>query len=154
MKIYNFKQTQIIPSDIDTVWNFFSSPLNLNKITPPNMNFKIVDMGGSEMQKGQRIKYKVSPFPFLRVTWITGIADVDAKRFFADTQIKGPFTMWYHQHNFAPVTGGIEMTDHVSYSIPLGLIGIFANDLFVQHRVCKIFEYRRQQIELLFPKPI
>jgi ligand-binding SRPBCC domain-containing protein len=151
--MHHFKQTQIINADIDTVWRFFSSPRNLNKITPPDMNFELTDLGGSEdMSKGQLIKYNVSPFPFLRVKWITEITDVDAKRFFADNQKKGPFTMWHHQHLFTPIDGGVEMTDHVSYSIPFGFLGIAVNKLLVEKRVHHIFDHRRKQVEILFPK--
>ena len=153
MRTFHFKQTQIVNADIDTVWSFFSSPRNLSKITPPSMNFEIIDIGGTEeMQNGQLIQYKVSPFPFLRVSWITEISYVQPKIFFADNQKKGPFSMWYHQHTFTPMVGGVEMTDHVTYAISFGIFGEFVNWLAVRHRVHKIFEYRRQQIELIFPE--
>jgi len=153
MKTYQFKQTQIVNADIATVWSFFASPRNLNKITPPDMNFEIVDIGGTgEIQKGQIIKYNVSPLPFLRLSWTTRIEDVDPKRSFADDQIKGPFAKWYHRHTFKPTVNGVEMMDEVTYSIPFGPIGVLANYLVVQHRVREIFNYRRRQIEIIFPK--
>jgi ligand-binding SRPBCC domain-containing protein len=115
------------------------------------MNFEIIDMGGTEeMQKGQLIKYRVSPFPFLRVKWTTEIGDVEPKKFFSDNQVKGPFAKWYHQHTFRPTADGIEMTDHVTYSVPFGFIGELVNKLVVQGRVRQIFEYRRKQIETIF----
>src|SRR5579885_3302342 len=116
MKTYHFQQTQIVNADLDTVWSFFSSPRNLSKITPTSMNFEITDMGGTEeMHQGQVIKYKVSPFPFLRVSWTTEIGEVEPKKKFVDNQIRGPFSIWHHEHTFVPVVGGVEMTDHVTY---------------------------------------
>lgn len=151
MKTHHLSQDQFIKADLDTVWNFFSSPRNLNKITPPDMNFDIIDMGGSEqMFKGQIIKYNVSPFPLLRLKWITEIVDVVPKKSFVDTQRKGPFKMWHHQHTFRQVADGVEMTDHVSYSIPFGFLGSVINKLIVQKRVNYIFEFRRKQIESIF----
>jgi ligand-binding SRPBCC domain-containing protein len=155
MKTFHFTQTQIVKADIDTVWSFFSSPRNLSNITPPSMNFEIIDIGSTEeMENGQLIKYKVSPFPFLRVSWVTEINHIQPKKFFADNQIKGPFAMWYHEHTFTPIAGGVEMKDHVTYSIPLGFIGVLVNKLIVRHRVQKIFDYRKKRIELIFPEKI
>jgi len=155
MKTYHFKQTQIVNADIDTVWSFFSSPRNLNKITPPEMNFEIVDMGGTEeMQKGQIIRYKVSPFSLHRVLWTTEIVDVDLKKFFVDSQKVGPFAMWRHEHTFTSIADHVKMTDHVVYSMPFGFIGRLINKLVVQDRVNKIFEYRRKEIESIFPSKV
>lgn len=151
MKVYKFHQKQFIKSDIDRVWDFFSSPDNLNKITPPFMNFEILDISGSEkMFNGQLIKYKVSPFPFVRVTWVTEINDIHPKTFFSDNQVKGPFSLWHHEHKFSEVNGGVEMEDHVNYSVPFWFIGRIVNTLAVRKQVQQIFEYRRVMVEKLF----
>ena len=151
MKVYHFHQKQFIRADIDTVWDFFSSPHNLNEITPPFMNFEILDISGSEkMFNGQLIKYKVSPFPFVRVKWVTEIKNIQQKKFFADNQLKGPFKLWHHEHTFTEVNGGIEMEDHVTYAVPFGFIGRLANAIAVDKQVHQIFEYRRKKIDLLF----
>jgi ligand-binding SRPBCC domain-containing protein len=152
MKVYHFYQKQFIKTDIDRVWDFFSSPHNLNAITPAFMNFEILEVsGGSEkMFNGQLIKYKVSPFPFFRVQWITEITDVRPKNFFADDQKKGPFSLWHHEHEFIEKDGGVEMEDHVIYAVPFWFVGRIANTLIVQKQVRQIFEYRKSQVEMLF----
>jgi ligand-binding SRPBCC domain-containing protein len=43
--------------------------------------------------------------------------------------------------SFQEVPGGVEMTDEINYSLPLGILGKFANWLFVEQRVNAIFEY-------------
>jgi ligand-binding SRPBCC domain-containing protein len=151
-KIYQFNQVQTIQSDISTVWNFFSSPANLKKITPPDMDFRIVDPGGQgEIANGQIIRYTVSPFPFIRVTSVTEIDGVEHQRCFEDRQKKGPFSLWHHKHEFVPIDHGVQMTDQVRYSVPLGLLGRLANRLMVEKRLRHIFDFRRKQIESLFP---
>jgi ligand-binding SRPBCC domain-containing protein len=152
MKVYHFKQKQFVPSDIDTVWNFFSSPKNLSKITPPDMNFVISNITGPDtMYSGQLIAYKVSPFPLVRVNWITEIKNVEYKKYFIDEQKDGPFNMWYHQHFFTEKNGGVEMCDEISYAIPFGLLGRLANQILVKRQVNSIFEYRQKKIEAIFP---
>ncbi|HEV8513947.1 MAG TPA: SRPBCC family protein [Cyclobacteriaceae bacterium] len=95
MKVYHFKQSQFIQADIDTVWDFFSSPKNLNAITPPEMNFEILEITGAEkMYAGQLISYKVSPFLLMRVRWVTEIKHIEPKKYFADDQKVGPFSLW------------------------------------------------------------
>lgn len=116
------------------------------------MNFDIIDMGGSEqMFKGQIIKYSVSPFPFLRLNWVTEIVDVVPKKSFVDSQKHGPFKMWRHQHSFNQVGDGVEMSDHVSYSVAFGFLGNVISEFIIQKRVSYIFEFRRNQIESIFP---
>lgn len=151
MKIYQIKQTQFIPADMTTVWNFFSTPSNLNKITPSNMSFVTIHITGSEkMYASQLISYKVSPFPFLRLSWTTEIKHVHERKYFVDEQKFGPFKLWHHQHFFHEKEGGVEMIDEVSYAIPFGFLGRIANTLLVKKKVESIFEFRRNAIEKIF----
>ena len=55
-------QKQILKSDLQTVWNFISSPNNLEKITPDDMSFKITSKNIIDsMYPGMIITYKVTP---------------------------------------------------------------------------------------------
>ena len=151
MKIYSFKQTQFIPASLDTVWDFFSTPDNLNNITPPEVKFEtLLITGGSKMYSGQLIAYKLNPFPFLRVRWTTEIKHVVSKKSFVDDQRFGPFAMWYHQHFFIEKDGGCEMIDEVSYAIPLGFLGRLANALLIENQVKEIFKFREQVVGKIF----
>lgn len=153
MKVYTLKRKQFIPISLQEAWDFFSSPKNLSKITPTKMNFRILDItGGDKMHEGQVIKYRVKPFPFYSVYWETLIMDVKEPHSFTDDQRVGPFALWRHQHFFQEVDGGVEMTDHVSYAIPFGLLGMLANWIFVRREVNAIFNHRYEILEKLFPK--
>ena len=43
MKIFKIQTKQKLPISIDKAWDFLSSPKNLSKITPKEMNFNIID---------------------------------------------------------------------------------------------------------------
>ena len=43
MGYYQIKKKQIIKTDIDTLWSFVSRPENLNKITPTDIGFQIIN---------------------------------------------------------------------------------------------------------------
>jgi ligand-binding SRPBCC domain-containing protein len=152
MKVYQFKQSQFIPADLNTVWDFFSSPKNLNAITPPEMNFEIVEItGGEKMYAGQMISYKVSPLPFVRLRWVTEIKHVEPKKHFTDDQKVGPFALWYHQHFFSQVGNGVVMRDEVTYAVPFGVLGRIANWMLVRKQLGNIFNYRTERIKSIFP---
>ncbi len=151
MKTYHLEFTQFLPLTINEAWDFFSSPKNLQKITPEKMGFKIkFQSGGEKMYAGQLIEYKIKALPFYSTTWLTEITHVDRPRFFVDEQRKGPYTMWHHQHSFEEIEGGIKMSDTISYSIPLGILGQLMNYLFIHAEINRIFAHRRAVLTQLF----
>jgi ligand-binding SRPBCC domain-containing protein len=148
--MYQLKRTQFIKSDIQTCWDFFSSPKNLKLITPPYMGFEVkVDLP-EKMYEGLMIEYTVKPLMGIPMSWITEIKTVKENEFFVDEQRKGPYTIWHHEHHFKQVEGGIEMTDIVSYVIPLGIFGKIAHPIIVRKKLEEIFAYRFQKVEEIF----
>ena len=115
-KVYSLKTVQQIPIDLETAWSFFSRPDNLKDITPAEMGFNIISKyHGEKMYAGQFIEYKVSPVLNIPLYWMTEITHVEDKKYFVDEQRFGPYSLWHHQHHFAAITGGVEMTDIVHY---------------------------------------
>jgi ligand-binding SRPBCC domain-containing protein len=151
MGIHTVKSIQKIPARLDVVWDFFSSHANLQTITPPYMNFKVISKHGEEkLFSGQLIEYKVSPVFNIPLYWKTEIREVNGPHSFVDEQRKGPYKLWRHQHIFREIEGGVEMTDNVEYEAPLGILGDLANVLFVKRKLRDIFEFRFRKIEELF----
>lgn len=150
-KVYSLKTVQNIPVSIDKAWDFFSSPANLQAITPANLGFKIISKHhGEKMYAGQVIEYKVSPLLGIPLYWMTEITHVEDKKYFVDEQRYGPYSMWHHQHHFKVIDGGVEMTDIVHYKLPLWFLGDMANGLFVKKQLQQIFDYRFKKVEELF----
>lgn len=152
------KFSQLIKSSLPEVWDFFSSPANLSKITPPQMNFEIKEIEGREtdsgmsyrMFEGQHIRYKVTVLPLIRLTWVTEITHVKELESFIDEQLKGPYSLWRHLHTFEQTADGVMMRDQVDYAIPLGILGKVANSIFVEREVKRIFDYRLEAVERIF----
>jgi ligand-binding SRPBCC domain-containing protein len=152
MKLYHLKRTQFLPITISQAWEFFSCPLNLAKITPSHLRFKILYISGNEMYAGQMIRYHVNILPGIKVHWVTEITHVHELHHFIDEQRFGPYALWHHQHHFKEVPGGIEMTDELNYALPLGWIGQLANRIFVGGKVNSMFEHRYKVLEQYFSK--
>lgn len=154
-KVYSLKTVQNIPVSLDKAWDFFSSPENLQTITPDSLGFKIISRHhGEKMYAGQVIEYKVSPLLGIPLYWMTEITHVEDKRYFVDEQRYGPYSMWHHQHHFKIIEGGVEMTDIIHYKLPLWFLGDMANGLFVKKQLREIFAYRYKKVEELFGKPL
>ncbi|MEO5909757.1 MAG: SRPBCC family protein [Pelobium sp.] len=154
MKIYTLNISQKLPISLTEAWDFFSSPLNLAKITPKSMNFNITSHFTEEtkMYEGMIITYKVSPLLGIKMDWMTEITAVKENEYFIDEQRFGPFKFWHHEHHFEEIEGGVLMTDQLSYAIPFGFIGTIANSLVVGKQTKEIFEYREKVVEEMFGK--
>lgn len=154
MKTYHLMRKQILPIMLKEAWDFFSKPKNLALITPPRLSFEILSIsGGPKMHSGQIIHYKISILPGIRMRWVSEITQVKEPFHFIDEQRSGPYSLWHHQHSFEEVTGGVEMTDKLTYAIPLGWIGRFTHWIFVNREVNAIFDYRYKLLETYFRHP-
>jgi ligand-binding SRPBCC domain-containing protein len=150
MKVYTLRRKQFLPVSLDHAWDFFSSPYNLEKITPEYMRFKIIsEFKNKSIYEGMRIEYKVSPLLNIPLNWVTIISEVTKPYKFKDKQLKGPFALWEHTHTFYEVEGGLEMTDEVKYALPFGFLGTIAHALFMKKKIEGIFNYRESVLEKL-----
>lgn len=150
MKLHHQKFQQFLPISVEEAWDFFSRPENLNEITPDDMAFEILTKDIPKMHQGMIIQYNVSPFPMVKMGWVTEITHVEEQRLFVDEQRFGPYSFWHHQHMFEPKDGGVLMTDVVHYKVPLGIVGKLINGLVVRNKVNAIFEYRTEMLQNKF----
>jgi ligand-binding SRPBCC domain-containing protein len=75
---------------------------------------------------------------------------VEDQSYFADEQRFGPYAFWHHKHYLRETAGGVEMRDLVHYKLPLGFLGRLAHAVFVEKQLKGIFDFRHQQVEILF----
>lgn len=148
--MYQLKKQQFVKADLDACWNFFSSPKNLQKITPEYMGFDVLTELPEKMYEGLMISYNVKPLLNISMEWVTEIKYVHEKKFFVDEQRKGPYKIWHHEHHFKAVDGGVEMTDIISYELPLGFLGRLAHPILVKKKLEEIFKYRFKKVDEIF----
>ena len=148
--IHYLHREQVIPAPMEAVWAYFCDPKNLNKITPSDMNFEIVQGGDAAMYEGQIIEYRVEFIRGVRSLWLTEIAHVREREYFVDEQRVGPYRFWYHEHIFEVVPNGTKMTDRVTYAIPFGILGDVVNTVWISRRLKNIFDFRKRKIAELF----
>ncbi|MBK0383989.1 SRPBCC family protein [Pedobacter sp. SD-b] len=152
MKTYTLHYQQKIPISLEKAWDFFSSPLNLSKITPKSMSFIVTSdyTEKTKMYEGMIITYKVSPLLGIKMDWMTEITTVKENKYFIDEQRFGPFKFWHHEHHFEEIEGGVLMTDKLTYAIPYGIIGQLANSIMVSKQTKEIFDFRVKAVDEIF----
>ncbi|MEE4001590.1 SRPBCC family protein [Tenacibaculum sp. FZY0031] len=149
--IYTLSTEQILNVPLRKAWDFFSSPGNLQKITPSHMGFQITSEVDKKAYAGQIITYKVGILPGVKSNWVTEITQVKEQQFFIDEQRFGPYSMWHHEHWFEELPNGKTlMKDKISYKIPFGFLGHIAQSIFIKRQLKGIFEHRYRTLEKLF----
>jgi len=148
---YCVEREQLLPLRLKEAWGFFSTPMNLARITPPDMRFEILS---TEIDRpiftGMRIEYNVRPLLGIKVRWLTEIRDVEPQRRFTDVQLNGPFAKWEHEHRFVGTPHGVLVQDRVVYRLPFGILGRLAHSAFVARRVGSIFDHREAVLRTIF----
>lgn len=149
--IFSFQCKQFINSDKEKVWKFISDPYNLALITPPKMEFKIINESVTKLiYPGMIIEYHVKPLLGIKMRWLTEITHVKDEEFFVDEQRMGPYNFWHHQHILKEHNGGTEMEDIVHYKLPGGPVGRVLNYVVIKDKLDSIFAYREKMINEYF----
>ncbi|HEU6444706.1 MAG TPA: SRPBCC family protein [Gaiellaceae bacterium] len=142
------ERSQLVPTPLEQTFEFFADPRNLEAITPPWLGFRIVE-APQRLRQGSQLRYRLRLFR-VPVRWTTEITDWDPPHGFADTQLRGPYSLWVHEHRLEPTDTGTRVTDRVRYRVPLGPAGRAANRLLVRGWLDEIFDFRARRLaELL-----
>jgi ligand-binding SRPBCC domain-containing protein len=147
MRIFTLKREQLLPGRPDEVFAFFADARNLEAITPPLLRFEVVTPGTIPMRVGALIQYRLT-LRGIGVNWLTSIQEWDPPHRFVDQQVRGPYTLWHHTHNFTAAPDGKStiMRDTVRYAIGFGLLGAVAARAFVHKDVATIFDFRQAAV--------
>ena len=149
MKVHVLEREQRLAQPPDEVFPFFSEARNLEAITPPFLHFRVLSQEPEQMGKGTLIRYKLR-LRGIPIRWLTRIEEWDPSRRFVDTQLKGPYRLWHHTHDFEPDSGGTLMRDTVRYAMRAGPLGELIHGPMVAPDLAKIFDHRIERIEALF----
>ena len=150
MRLYRLKRIQYLPVSIDKAWQFFSNPINLAEITPSWLSFKLTQKVPESFYAGMILSYRLTPFPYTPINWITEITHVREPDFFVDEQQFGPYKFWHHQHLFKASGNETEMTDIVHYAMGYGILGDLVHRFIVSPKLTNIFDYRYEKITRIF----
>lgn len=136
---------QEIPRPLMEVFAFFGDACNLEALTPPWLNFRILTPRPIGMQAGTLIDYRIR-LHGIPIGWRTRISVWEPPHRFVDEQLRGPYSRWHHEHRFETTAAGVRMTDIVHYRVCGGRP---IERLFVRGDLERIFAFRRAAVARL-----
>ena len=143
------KRTQIIQRPRAEVFAFFADAGNLERITPPELNFHIITPQPINIEKGCLIDYQLR-LRGVPITWKTEITQWNPPFDFVDSALKSPYKQWIHLHRFTETSQNeTVMEDMVRYRLPFEPFGDIAH-WYVKKELAYIFDYRYKVIEEIF----
>ena len=146
MVTHEFRSEIWLPHPIEEMFAFFADPGNLDSITPAWLNFRMVTPGPIEMRVGTLLDYRlrIRGFP---VRWRSRIIAWEPPHRFVDEQIRGPYRLWIHEHNFELRNAGTLVRDYVRYAVPFDWV---LHKLVVRPDVERIFADRSESLRRRF----
>lgn len=153
-----------LPRPIEDVFTFFADAHNLQEITPPWLDFRVLTPAPIDMRAGALIDYRLK-LRGVPIRWRTRIAAWEppgsratGQARFIDEQLKGPYHLWHHEHTFEEMrdASGRVITrciDIVNYAVPGWVLEPMVHSLFVRRDVERIFEYRQARMIERFGRP-
>jgi len=129
----------------ERVFAFFADAGNLERITPPQLNFHIITPQPIDIKQGALIDYKLK-LRGLPLIWRTVISVWRPPFEFVDEALKSPYKQWIHRHTFTALPdGATQIDDEVRYRLPLEPLGDIAHFL-VKKELNYIFDFRNRAV--------
>jgi ligand-binding SRPBCC domain-containing protein len=145
MRVHVLQREQWLGRPRDEVFAFFADAFNLEALTPPLLGFEVLTPRPIEMAAGTRIRYRLRVHG-VPLRWLTEIREWAPPERFVEAQLRGPYSLWEHTHEFDALPDGATlMRDTVRYRPILGPLGALAIPL-VRRDLQAIFDFRRDAV--------
>ncbi|MGR9114134.1 MAG: SRPBCC family protein [Gammaproteobacteria bacterium] len=144
MKIYQLYRRQALSLSISEAWAFFSSPFNLNAITPDFFHVRVTSKVPDRIYGGLMIRYRMQALWGIPMDWLSEVSHCDEPKRFVYQQRIGPFKFWSHEVCLTEMDNGILLEDIMFYAMPLGWLGRLLNKILIAGRLERIFLTRHE----------
>jgi ligand-binding SRPBCC domain-containing protein len=98
------------------------------------------------IELGEQVTWRARHFG-LTFQMTSRITEMNRPTRFTDEQVAGPFKYWRHDHVFEPEADGTRMADAIAYEPPLGVLGEFADRIFLNSYLTNLIAQRNDFIK-------
>lgn len=137
--VVHLHRESVVDAPIDETFTFFSDAANLERLTPPWLNFTIRTPTPVTMREGAEIDYEIV-LHGLKIPWRSRIDVWEPGVRFVDRQVLGPYRWWHHEHRFEAIDGRTRVIDHVEFIPRVRVISGWLAGRDVE----RIFTFRQQ----------
>jgi ligand-binding SRPBCC domain-containing protein len=111
-----FVKSSLIDAPVSTVFAFHEREDALPLLSPAFPPVRVISRSGG-IRAGARVVLTIGP-----ITWVAQHTTFEQDALFVDEQVRGPFALWVHRHEFADEGGRCRLTDRLTFALPGGSV--------------------------------
>ncbi len=134
------QKSSLIKTTLLDIKRFHESSQALASLTPPPIRMTVHRDERRSLTEGE-IEFTLAFGP-IPIRWIARHESGPSLDSFADLQVQGPLKYWRHEHIFAAVAGGVELTDRITLAHRGGFTGTLTRLFFDGLSLRLLFAYR------------
>ena len=142
-RLHTFERRSVMPGTPEQMLAFHARRNAFSTLTPPPVFIQVRRNGLTSLTEGE-VDF-VMWFGPLPAHWIARHEPGPIPTSFADHQLQGPLASWRHEHIFEAVSGGVQLTDRITYAHKArGFWGLFTRLFFGPLPLSFLFAYRHR----------
>ena len=143
-----FETSVALDCSRERAFDFLLRPTNVALISPPELGLSFV--GAPEVvELGTRIEFKVQGYGQVQ-TMVHEITGLVRPQKITETQIRGLFAKWIHEHAFEMNERGQAIViDRIDFNPPAGLLGLLVTAEKILDQLEEGFAHRHAQLQKL-----
>ena len=139
MSTLNQRSEMPVSADELSAWHFREGALT--RLIPPWENARVIRTSGP-LANGSLVVIELRKGP-VKIHWHAIHDCVEPGKGFRDTQQKGPFHKWVHEHRFQALDSGLStLEDSVNYQEPFSPLGRWFGAGFIRGELNRQFQFR------------
>jgi len=138
-----FQKETHFPCPADELFRWHEKPDAFSKLMPPGEPVKLLHHDG-HIRNGARVVLLAGIWP-IRFQWELQHTGYISGEQFCDVQVKGPFNSWKHVHRMVATGPATSiLSDHITFEMPMGLIGNWIGRSIIRSKLDRLFDYRHK----------